>query len=163
MRSMRTLLLGVLLVALAACGGQPASSSADESTGGEPSTAESTGGEPSTAEETPDDGGPGTADMDTLVAELVPPNSTEISRTEAGSSVLIGYESTDSVGDLRGFYIQKIAELNLTVLTTTEAANTYAVAFGTNEAGTGLGGTVAVQNSGDVSTVLVTVAEGSGG
>ena len=162
MRSMRTLLLGVLLVALAACGGQPGSASADESTGGEPTTTESTGGEPSTAE-TPDDGGSGTVDMDTLIAELVPPNSTEISRTEAGTSVLIGYESTDTVGDLRGFYIQKIADLNLTVLTTTEAANTYAVAFGTNEAGTGLGGTVAVQNSGDVSTVLVTVAESGGG
>ena len=160
MRSPRTLLLGVLLVALAACGGQPASSNADESTGGEPTTTESSGGEPSTAE-TPDDGGPGSLDMDTLIAELVPPNSTEISRTEAGTSVLIGYESTDTVGDLRGFYIQKIADLDLNVLTTTEAANTYAVAFGTNEAGTGLGGTIAVQNSGDVSTVLVTVAEGS--
>ena len=160
MRSTRTLLLGVLLVALAACGGQPARSNADESTGGEPTTTESSGGEPSTAE-TPDDGGPGSLDMDTLIAELVPPNSTEISRTEAGTSVLIGYESTDTVGDLRGFYIQKIADLDLNVLTTTEAANTYAVAFGTNEAGTGLGGTIAVQNSGDVSTVLVTVAEGS--
>ena len=81
MGSMRTLLLGVLLVALAACGGQPGSASADESTGGEPTTTESTGGEPSTAE-TPDDGGSGTVDMDTLIAELVPPNSTEISRTE---------------------------------------------------------------------------------
>ena len=30
------------------------------------------------------------------------------------------YESTDSVGDLKSFYVQKIAALNMTVLTTTE-------------------------------------------
>ena len=75
--------------------------------------------------------------------------------------MLIGYESTDSVGDLRSFYVQKIAELNLTVLSTTELANTYAVAFGTNEQGTGLGGTVAISNQGDVTNVLVTVATSS--
>jgi len=48
-----------------------------------------------------------------------------------------------------------------TVLTTTEAANTYAVAFGTDETGQGLGATVAVQNAGDVTNVVVTVAEGT--
>ncbi len=64
--------------------------------------------------------------------------------------MLVAYESTDSVGDLKSYYVQKIAELNMTVITTNEAANTYAVAFGTDATGQGLGGTVAVQNAGDV-------------
>lgn len=162
MQSLRTLLLGALLVALAACGG-PSGSTA-ESTGGEPSTAASASDPAAeTPAESSDDGGPGAIDADTLIEELVPPNSTEISRTEAGPSTLIAYESTDSIGDLKTHYVLKIAELNMTVLTTTEAANTYAVAFGTDETGAGLGATVAINNAGDVTNVLVTVAEGSGG
>jgi len=159
MRSMRTLLLGVLLLALAACGGGTAS--ADESTGGEPSTATSASEPAATSGETPDDGGPGATDVESLISELVPPNSHQISRTDAGGATLVSYESTDSVGDLKIFYVQKIAELNMTVLTTTDLANTYAVAFGTDETGQGLGATVAVQNAGDVSNVVVTVAEGT--
>ena len=154
MRSTRTLLLGVLLVALAACGGQPASSTADESTGDEPSTAASTAESPAA---TTDDGGPGATDVDALLAELVPPNSTELSKTTVPAGTAVAYESTDTVGDLRGFYIQKIAELNLEVISTTEAANTYAVVIASD----GLGGTIAVQNTGDVSNVLVTIGESS--
>lgn len=158
MRPTRILLPGVLLIALAACGGGVASSSTAESTGGEPSTAASAS-EPAT--ETPGTGGPGVTDVESLLNELVPPNSHELTRTESGPAVLVAYESTDSVGDLKSFYVQKIAELNMTVLTTTDAANTYAVAFGTDETGQGLGATVAVQNAGDVSNVAVTVAEGT--
>jgi hypothetical protein len=161
MRPTRILLLGVLLIALAACGGGPASSSAAESTGGEPSTAASASDPAASTAETPDDGGPGATDAESLLNELVPPNSHQLTRTEGGGAILVGYESTDSVGDLKSFYVQKIAELNMTVLTTTEAANTYAVAFGTDETGQGLGATVAVQNAGDVSNVVVTVAEGT--
>jgi hypothetical protein len=160
MRVTRTLLLAVLLVVLAACGGGPGSADASESTGGEPSTAASTA---ESAAESTDDGGPGVTDAEGLLDELVPPNSTELSNTEAGGATLVTYESSDSVGDLKSFYVQKIAELNMTILTTTEAANTYAIAIGTNEAGTGLGATIAVQNAGDVSNVVVTVAEGAGG
>jgi len=162
MRSLRTLLLGALVVALAACGGGPDNSSAAESTGGEPSTA-SSASQPAgeSPAETPDDGGPGATDVESLLSELVPPNSTQLSRTDAGGATLVSYESTDTVGDLKSFYVQKIAELNMTVLTTTEAANTYAVAFGTDETGQGLGATVAVQNAGDVTNVVVTVAEGT--
>ena len=158
MRSLRTLLLGALVVALAACGGGPDTSSAAESTGGEPSTAATTS---ESAAETPDGGGPSATDVESLLNELIPPNSTQLSRNEAGGAVLVSYESTDTVGDLKSFYVQKIAELNMTVLTTTDAANTYAVAFGTDETGQGLGATVAIQNAGDVTNVVVTVAEGT--
>ena len=165
MRSTRFLLLSVLavlVIALAACGGGPATATADQSTGGEPSTAAN---ESEPAAETPDDGGPGSSvtDVDGMIEALTPPNSTQISRTDAGPSSIVAWESTDTVGDLKSYYVQKIAELNLTVLTTTEAANTYAVAVGTNEQGTGLGATVAISNQGDVTNVLVTAAEGSGG
>ena len=146
MRSTRFLLLSVLaalVIALAACGGGPASATADESTGGESSTAAS---ESEPAAETPDDGGPGgsVTDVDSMIEELTPPNSTQISRTDVGPSSTVAFESTDTVGDLKSYYVQKIAELNLIVLTTTEAANTYAVAVGTNEQGTGLGANVAM-------------------
>ena len=161
MRSLRTLLLGALVVALAACGGGPDTSSTAESTGGEPSTVSSASQPAESAAESSDDGGPGAIDAESLLNALVPPNSTELSRTEAGGAVLISYESTDTVGDLKSFYVQKIAELNMTVLTTTDLANTYAVAFGTDETGQGLGATVAVQNAGDVTNVVVTVAEGT--
>ena len=161
MRSTRFLLLSVLavlVVALAACGGGAASSTADESTGGESSTAASAS-EP--AAETPDDGGPSSVtDVDGMIEALTPPNSTQISRTDAGPSSIVAFESTDTVGDLKSYYVQKIAELDLIVLTTTDAANTYAVAVGTNEEGTGLGATVAISNQGDVTNVLVTAAEG---
>ena len=168
MRSTRFLLLSVLAVlaiALAACGGG-ASATADQSTGGEPSTAANES-EPAseTPAETPDDGGPGSSvtDVDSMIEALTPPNSTQISRTDAGPSSTVAWESTDTVGDLKSYYVQKIAEQNLIVLTTTEAANTYAVAVGTNEQGTGLGATVAISNMGDVTNVLVVAAEGSGG
>jgi hypothetical protein len=164
MRSLRTLLLGALVVALAACGGGPHNSSAAESTGGEPSTA-SSASEP--AAETPvastDDGEPGATDIDALNDALVPPNSHELSKTELPQGTLIAYESTDSLGDLKSFYVQKLAELNMTVITTNEAANTWAVGFGTDTTNTGFGGTVVVQNAGDVSNVAVTLATGNGG
>ena len=158
MRSLRFLLLGTLLVLLAACGESSASVFPSESTGGEPSTASSASETPAESE---GNGGPSSVtDVDGMIDALTPPNSTEISRTDAGGSSIVAWESTDSVGDLRTYYVQKIAELNLTVLTTTEAANTYAVAVGTNSEGTGLGATVAINNAGDVTNVLVTAADG---
>jgi hypothetical protein len=161
MRSLRTLLLGALLVAVAACGGGPDNSTAAQSTGGEPSTAASEPAGETPAEPSDDGGEPGATDVDSLLNALVPPNSTELSRTQAGPSVLVAYESSDSIGDLKSYYVQKIAELNMTVLTTTDTANAYAVAFGTDETGQGLGATVAIQNAGDVTNVVVTVAEGT--
>ena len=159
MRSLRTLAPGVLLlVALAACGGGPASANPTDATGGEPSNAASAS-EPAT--ETPGGGPSSVTDVDGMIEALTPPNSTQISRTNAGTSAIVAWESTDSVGDLKSYYIQKIAELNLTVLTTTEAANTYAVAVGTNAEGTGLGATIAISNQGDVTNVLVTAATDS--
>jgi hypothetical protein len=153
------MLLGVLLVVLAACGG-PAASSA-ESTAVEPSTAASASEPAASMAESPDDGGPAPTSIEELEDELVPPNSNQLTRTETPQGVLVAYESTDIVPDLKAYYAQKIAELGMTVITTNEAANTWAVAFGTDNTGTGLGGTVAIQNAGDVSNVVVTLAEGS--
>jgi hypothetical protein len=153
------MLLGVLLIVLAACGGGGPGSSVAESTGGEPSTAASASEPAASTAETPDDGGPAPTSIEELEDELVPPNSTQISRTETPQGVLVAYESTDIVPDLKAYYARKIADLGMTVITTNEAANTWAIAFGTDETGTGLGGTIAVQNAGDVSNVVVTLAE----
>ena len=161
MRSLRTLLLGALVVALAACGGGPDNSSAAESTGGEPSTASSASQPAESAAESSDDGGPGATDIDALNEELVPPNSRQLNKTELPQGTLTAYESTDSLGDLKSFYLQKLAELNMTVIPTNDAANTWAVGFGTDVTNTGFGGTIAVQNAGDVSNVAVTLAEGT--
>ena len=159
MRSLRTPLLGVLLLALAACGG-PASASPIESTGGEPSVAATASPPGESASETADSGGPAPSSIEDLEDELVPPNSTQLSRQEVAQGVVVAYTSTDSVGDLRSYYIGKIAELNLTVITTQEAANTVTVAFGTDASG-GLGGTISLQNAGDVTNVILTLADPS--
>ena len=156
MRSMRILLPGVLLVALAACGNSPESAFPNESTGTEPSTAATA----SAPAETPDSGGPAPSSIEELETALVPPNSTQLSRQEVAQGLVVAYTSTDSVGDLRSYYIQKIAELNLTVITTQEAANTITVAFGT-DSGAGLGGTISLQNAGDVTNVVLTLADAS--
>ncbi|HEX6473902.1 MAG TPA: hypothetical protein VF114_02300, partial [Candidatus Limnocylindria bacterium] len=110
MRSLRTPILGVLLLALAACGGGPASANPTESTSGESSTAASAS---ESATETPGGGPSSVTDVDGMIEALTPPNSTQISRTDAGTSSIVAWESTDSVGDLKSYYIQKIAELNL--------------------------------------------------
>jgi hypothetical protein len=161
MRSTRTLLIGFVFVALTACGGTPSSTSTT-STGGQPSTAASDPGS-GTPAATPGGGGPGTTDIGALESELVPPNSSQLNRQEVPQGVVVAYQSSDSVGDLKSFYVQKLAALNMTVITTNEAANTWAVAFGNDNTASGLGGSIAIQNAGDVSNVIVTLADTSGG
>lgn len=164
MRSLRSMLLGVLLVILAACRAGPASSTA-ESTGGEPSTGASAS-EPAAsasepAAETPDDGGPAPGNISDLEDDLVPPNSSQISRSETPQGVLVAYDSSDSADDLKNYYTQKIGDLGMTVITTTDAQGTWAIAFGTDMTGTGLGGTIAVADSGNARNVVVTLATGN--
>ena len=64
-------------VALAACGGGRGQLHG-QSTGGEPSTAATASEPAASTAETPDDGGQGATDAESLLNELVPPNSTQL-------------------------------------------------------------------------------------
>ena len=86
MRSVRSLFVGALLVSLttlAACGGNQASSAAATATQGT-GGGESTGGEPTDqAQATPTQNPGGAGDLNALITALTPPNSTQVSKTEA--------------------------------------------------------------------------------
>jgi hypothetical protein len=138
MRSVRTLLVGATLLALttlAACGGGSGSSTGATPTqggGGGASTGASTGGEPSNppaATPTENPGGGGGGDVDSMVSALTPPNSSQISRTEAGGGVIITWDSTDSADSLKGFYESKIPGTGMHIISTTNAGGYYSWVF----------------------------------
>jgi hypothetical protein len=161
------MLLPVLLLAMlvAACGGGPgASTDGNGGNGGEESQGAEATATPE-SEESQDDGGNGGngGDVDAVADGLVPPNSTELSRTTAGGAVVVGYESTDSPESLQGFYEDAIADTGMEVFSTTSAGGAFGWVFAESE-GSSFGGSVTVApsntNTGG-STVVITVAAGS--
>jgi hypothetical protein len=167
MRSVRTLLVGATLVALttlAACGGGTGSSTGATATqGGGASTGASTGGEPSdqpvaTPTENPGGSGGGGTDVDSIVSALTPPNSSQLSRTDAGGGVIITWDSTDSADSLKGFYESKIPGTGMKIFSTTSAGGTFSWIFAETE-GSSHGGSVTVGPSstgGAGSSVILT-------
>ena len=152
MRSVRTLLVGAMLVALttlAACGGGSGSSTGATANpgGGGASTPESTGGQPSDQPvATPTEqagGGGGGGDVDSIVSALTPPNSNQLSRTDAGGGVIITWDTTDSADSLKGFYESKIPGTGMKIFSTTSAGGTYSWIFSESE-GSSHGGSVTV-------------------
>jgi hypothetical protein len=137
MRSVRTLLVGTMLVALttlAACGGGSGSSTEATASqgGGGASTGASSGGEPTepaAATPTENPGGGGGGDVDSMVSALTPPNATQISRTDAGGGVINTRDSSDSVDSLKSFYEGKIPSTGMHVISTTNAGGYYSWVF----------------------------------
>jgi len=138
----------LLVLMLAACGGS--GSGGTDSDGGD--------GEPTDAAETTDDGNGGnggdddgdgnggngsSGDLDQLAEDLTPPNSSETSRTTAGTVIFLTFTSTDSPDDLKSFYESAIADTGLEVFSTTSTQGTYSWIFGVDE-GDGSGGIVTV-------------------
>ena len=110
MRWARLLVLPVLVVLLVACGGSPGTSTDDNGNGN--GNGESTNPDVTATAEASKDDGNGTGndgDVEQLAADLVPPNSTETTRTVASGVVFAGYESTDSPDSLKSYYEGKIA------------------------------------------------------
>jgi hypothetical protein len=160
MRWTRLLVLPVLVVLLVACGGSPGTSTDDNGNGngnGESTNPDVT----ATAEASKDDGNGNGGDVEELAADLVPPNSTETTRTVASGVVFAGYESTDSADSLKSYYEGKIASAGMVIISTTSTSGTYGFIFAEDDQGSGFGGSIAIAPSssgGSGSTVIVTVA-----
>jgi hypothetical protein len=162
MRWTRLLVLPVLVVLLVACGGSPGTSTDDNGNGN--GNGESTNPDVTATAEASKDDGNGTGndgDVEQLAADLVPPNSTETTRTVASGVVFAGYESTDSADSLKSYYEGKIASAGMVIISTTSTSGTYGFIFAEDDQGSGFGGSIAIAPSssgGSGSTVVVTVA-----
>jgi hypothetical protein len=163
MRSVRSLLVGAVLMALttlAACGGGTGASTAATPTQG---TGASSAGEPTDqpgATPTENPGGGGVGDLASLIEKLTPPNSTQTSRTDASGGAFVSWESTDSVDSLKGFYESAIPSTGMQIFSSTNASGTFSWIFAESDGSTH-GGSVTIAPSssgGSGSTVLVTVS-----
>ncbi len=164
-RLLSILAIAGLLLALAACGGNNAGSSATSSNG---STATSGSGQsteatPTAAESSGDGGGGGgsTTDLASLADQLVPPNSTQVVRTDAGNGLFIAYDSTDSLDSLKSFYENAIKNAGMTIVSTTTAADGAVYIF-TRPSDSSFGGSVALGpgSNGGSSGVTITLGQG---
>jgi hypothetical protein len=161
MRRSRALTLPALFLLLVACSGPAASQNGgtDQSDNPTPTAGASTGG----GEATPTEGGGGAGgDLDSLVEQLTPPNSTESSRVSQTGGIFVGWESTDSVDSLKSFYEGAIPATGMQIVTTQSASGTFSWIFAESEGSTH-GGSVVVapsSNGGSGATVVVTVTSG---
>ena len=157
--------LAIVSILLAACGGGAA---ATQGPAGE--TASTGGGGGGSATEMPEatqgaeatnagGGGGGSDDVTAVANQLVPPNSTEISKTTAEDTWFVIYESTDSVDSLKHFYEGAIASAGQKIFSTTTIQGGVSYVFAMDESG-GFGGSVNIYPSGDGKVaVQVTVAK----
>ena len=156
----RALALPALMVLVVACGGPAASeSSAGSETSNDPGTsaAASTGGEASADAST----GGGGGDYEAVAESLIPPNSTEVTKTTTPGYSFIIYDSTDSVEALTSYYESAIPAAGMTIFSTTNAGGQVAWVFAESEGST-FGGSVSLYPSGTANNTAVSVAVGSG-
>jgi hypothetical protein len=162
MTSIRSLGATVVLVALlaAGCGGSAASSSPVDAGSGAGASADTGNG----ATATPAPAGNANVaagDAATVAKQLVPPNSTEQSKTTTDTYWYVIYGSTDTPASLKGFYESQIPKTGLKIVSTTSSNGTYAWAISKDEAGS-FGGSVTVGPASDGSAgSVVVVAIGS--
>jgi hypothetical protein len=104
-----------------------------------------------------DDGGNGggadTDDMEQVADALEPPNSSETARFASADGLLVSYESTDSLDDLKGYYEDKLDDLGINVLGTMSAADSQTWVIG-DEDGSGVQGGVTLAPSGTGTTLV---------
>ena len=162
MRSPRSLVACALLLALAtlaACGGGGSSSNATASQGGSSTSGEQSSEATSSASASQSTGG---GDLGSLVDALKPPNSTQISRTDASGGVFVSWQSTDSADSLKGFYESAIPKTGMKIISTTSASGAFSWIFAETE-GSSHGGSVTVgpsSDGGSGSTVVLTATTG---
>ena len=101
-----------------------------------------------------DNGGGGSAgDADAAFEVLTPPNAEQVTKTSAEGVIFAVFTSTDSIDSLTSFYRDAFDELNLQILTTTEASGSISWIVGTDDTASEFGGVVS----------LVPPAEGGSG
>ena len=88
-------------------------------------------------------GGNAEGDVDEMIGRLEPPNATEVSRFSSSDGVVIGWESSDSVDSVKGFYDDAIAEAGLNVYGTTDVQETHSWVIA-EESGNGFNGSVTI-------------------
>jgi hypothetical protein len=162
MRWVRALVLPVLTIMIVACSGPAASqsTSGSEATDNPTSTvAESTPSPSATEDGGGGDGGGGGGDLDALIDDLTPPNSTQTMRTSASGGVFVAWDSTDSVDTLKGFYESAIPGTGMEIFSTSTAGGTYSWVFAESE-GSSHGGSVTLgpaSDGGSGASVIVTL------
>jgi len=161
MRHTRALSLAALTVLLVACGGggpgaSQSSTDTEQSTAAEPSTEASVD---AGASATP--GGGNGGDVEAVAEALIPPNSTEVSKTVAEGISFIIYESTDSIESLQSHYEGAIPAAGMQIISTSTAGGNVSIVFAEDEGST-FGGAVSIfpsSTGGGGSGVQVTVGE----
>jgi len=164
--------LGIVLLLLAACGGS--GSAATQQPGGGTTTTSGGGGGGGAATEMPVEteapaataasgggggGGSGSDDVEAVANQLIPPNSTEQSKTTAEGTWFAIYLSTDSVDSLKSYYQNAIANAGQKIFSTTTIQGGVSYVFAKDESG-GFGGSINIYPNGDGKTaVQVTVAK----
>ena len=64
--------------------------------------------------------GTGSGELEAVAAKLVPPNSSETSKTTASGVIFVTYSSTDSPDSLKGFYENAISQTGWQTISTTK-------------------------------------------
>lgn len=150
-------------LALGGCGGSASASNAANSTGADASDGSGDGngngnGNASNGPAvTPGGGQGGSEDAEQMGGALVPPNSTEVSKTLTGNYWYASYLSNDSPDSLKAYYEDKIPSLGLMIISTTTAGGAHSWLVATDESGS-FGGSVTVgpPTEGDAgSTVII--------
>jgi len=153
----------ILAIALAACGGSSPGASTDDGNGGQSAAASA---EASAAES---DAGPGASngglsgsDLEQVAQRLVPPNSSETSKTTASGVIFVTYDSSDSPDTLKSFYENAISQLGWYTFSTTSAGGAYSWIIGETEAGDAAGSITVGPGANDgSSSVLIQLGTGN--
>ena len=165
MRWSRALVAAIFVLAVAACS-SPASSSGPDDNGngnGGSSNPPASQGAPASQDDGGNGGNGGNAgDADAVFNALIPPNSTELSKTTASGTFFATYSSTDSVESLTNYYQSAIPGTGMEIFSTTNAQGGTAWIFAETE-GSSFGGSVSVYPNTDAggSSVIITVAADS--
>jgi hypothetical protein len=150
----------MFVLAVAACS-SPAASSGDGNGDGNGNGGSSNPPASQAAPQSQDDGGNG-GDADGVFNALIPPNSTEVSRTTAGGTFFATFTSTDSIDSLTDYYEAAIPGTGMEIFSTTSAQGGTAWIFAESD-GSSFGGSVSVfpNTNGEGTAVTVTVSSGS--
>lgn len=165
MKRALALLLTAFVLLLAACGGSSSTPGGNDNGNGggssaEASTEASVDAQPSESADSGGGGGSG-GSLDQIAERLIPPNSTETSKTTASGVIFVAYESTDSPDSLKGFYESAFGDIGWQVFSTTSAGGSYSWIAGESENSPNAGVvTVAPGSSGSGSTVVIQVGAG---
>ncbi len=172
MRWSRALVAAIFVLAVAACS-TPGSSSGDGSGNGngngdgnggssqaQTSQAQTSQAPASQGDGNGGNGGNGGSTEDVFNA-LIPPNSTEVSKTAAGGGFFASYLSTDSVDSLTNYYESAIPGAGMQIFSTTSSQGGNVWIFAQNEE-SNFGGSVSVFPNPDGGGTQVTVTVASG-